>query len=219
MWQPLFPGRRVDERADHPRHQRRARADLAAGPMRELLDRHLGARLAGAAPTSPRPGRRWTTSPPPSCGRRAAPARAQLVELIRERAIGDRLRRGEPLDYAEAAAGGFDPDRLTIGFARRLATYKRLHLLAPDARARARAARRRASRCSSSSPARPTPTTSEAKEVVRQLFELKRAPGVAGRVRLPRGLRHVRSPPSWSPAATCGSTCRGRRSRPAAPAA
>ena len=34
------------------------------------------------------------------------------------------------MDYAEAARTGFDSGRLTIGFARRLATYKRLHLLA-----------------------------------------------------------------------------------------
>ena len=36
-------------------------------------------------------------------------ARAQLVGMITRRAIGDRLRRGEPLDYASAGGDGFDP--------------------------------------------------------------------------------------------------------------
>jgi starch phosphorylase len=55
-----------------------------------------------------------------------------LVELLREASVRDRLTRGEPLDYAEAASRTFDPNVLTIGFARRVATYKRLYLLARE---------------------------------------------------------------------------------------
>ena len=51
---------------------------------------------------------------------------------VRGRASGDRLRRGEPLDAVRAASDAFDPFRLTVGFARRLAVYKRLHLLSRD---------------------------------------------------------------------------------------
>ena len=60
--------------------------------------------------------------------------RRVLIERSRAKATQDRLRRGEDITYVEAAAHGFDPDRLTIGFARRLATYKRLYLLSlrPD---------------------------------------------------------------------------------------
>ena len=58
--------------------------------------------------------------------------RAALVEYVRDRSTADRLERGEPRDYVEAAAHAFDPDALTIGFARRIATYKRLDLLAKD---------------------------------------------------------------------------------------
>jgi starch phosphorylase len=46
-------------------------------------------------------------------------------------AAPDRLLRGEDLDHATAAAG-LDPDVLTLGFARRLAAYKRLDLLVSD---------------------------------------------------------------------------------------
>ncbi len=58
--------------------------------------------------------------------------RAALVEYVRDRSTADRLERGEPRDYVEAAAHAFDPDALTIGFARRIATYKRLDLLVSD---------------------------------------------------------------------------------------
>jgi starch phosphorylase len=45
----------------------------------------------------------------------------------------DRLGRAHAREHAEAAALAFDPQVLTIGFARRVATYKRLELLVRDA--------------------------------------------------------------------------------------
>jgi starch phosphorylase len=58
--------------------------------------------------------------------------RTGLVEFARERSAGDRLARGEPSDSVEAARESFDPSALTVGFARRVATYKRLYLLVSD---------------------------------------------------------------------------------------
>jgi len=94
-----------------------------APPMRSLLDRHL---RAG-----------WEHDVDAWAGVDAVPdaelwavrndLRATLVEGLRDLAVTDRLARGDSLEYALSFA--FDPDRLTIGFARRLATYKRLHLL------------------------------------------------------------------------------------------
>jgi starch phosphorylase len=55
--------------------------------------------------------------------------RGELVSYIRERSVQDRLARGRSPAYAEGAAREWDADTLTIGFARRIATYKRLHLL------------------------------------------------------------------------------------------
>jgi glycogen phosphorylase len=55
--------------------------------------------------------------------------RTELVHYAREQSIRDRLSRGEPADYVEAADRVFDPHVLTLGFARRVATYKRLHLI------------------------------------------------------------------------------------------
>jgi len=53
----------------------------------------------------------------------------ELVEFIRARSVVDRLARDDLHEYVSMAAGAFDPDVLTVGFARRVATYKRLDLL------------------------------------------------------------------------------------------
>ena len=53
----------------------------------------------------------------------------RLVAFIRDRVFESRLARGESDEYIEAARTMFDPAVLTIGFARRIAGYKRWDLL------------------------------------------------------------------------------------------
>jgi starch phosphorylase len=179
MWQPLFPDKAVkDVPITHVTNGVHIPTWLH-GPMRTLLDQHLGEgwlrradQAATWAPVADIPASQlWAA--------RCA-ARRALVELVARRGAGDRLRRGDPLDYAEAVGSGFDPDRLTIGFARRIATYKRLHLVAllPD-RALALLSGDHPVQFVFAGKAHPDDTA--AKEVVRQVFSLKRAPGVAGR--------------------------------------
>ncbi|MCW5660219.1 MAG: alpha-glucan family phosphorylase [Burkholderiaceae bacterium] len=179
MWQPVFPGRSVDDvPIGHVTNGVHVPTWLR-GPMRDLLDGHLGDGWLSRAdqPATWEPVR---SIPAAALWAARCAARRQLVELIGSRAIGDRLRRGEPLGYAEAIGGGFDADRLTIGFARRLAVYKRLHLVAllPE-RALALIAGERPVQFVFAGKAHPDDT--EAKDVVRQVFALKHAPSVAGR--------------------------------------
>ena len=54
------------------------------------------------------------------------------MSFIRARSTIDRLARGDSREYVQAAAQAFDPELLTLGFARRVATYKRLDLLTRD---------------------------------------------------------------------------------------
>ena len=179
MWQTLYPGRSVDEvPISHVTNGVHV-ATWLRGPMRELLDRYLGPGWLSRAdqpetwlPVQEIPaGELWAA--------RCA-ARQQLTDMIARRGTSDRLRRGEPLDYVEAVSSGFDPDRLTIGFARRLATYKRLHLVAhlPE---------RAIALIGGSHPVqfvfagKAHPDDMDAKDVVRQVFRLKMAAGVAGR--------------------------------------
>jgi starch phosphorylase len=131
MWQGMWPGRAIEDvpitYVTNGVHE----PTWVSRPMRELLDRHLGAgwiaRAADAetwAPVDAIPDEElWAV-------RNAQ--RAELVEYVRRKSIADRLARSEPREYVEAAAHAFNPDVLTIGFARRLATYKRLNLLAEN---------------------------------------------------------------------------------------
>ena len=56
----------------------------------------------------------------------------RLVAYVRDHSFDARLARGESEDYIEAARTMFDPEILTIGFARRVAGYKRWDLLQSD---------------------------------------------------------------------------------------
>jgi starch phosphorylase len=56
----------------------------------------------------------------------------RLIAFIRSRTVQSRLTAGEKTDYIDAANSMFDPAALTIGFARRVAGYKRWNLLLSD---------------------------------------------------------------------------------------
>src|SRR5687768_11713360 len=56
----------------------------------------------------------------------------RLVAFIRHRSAQSRLTAGERAEYIEAAHTMFDPNALIIGFARRVAGYKRWNLLLAD---------------------------------------------------------------------------------------
>jgi starch phosphorylase len=126
MWSEMWPDRDVDEVPIGYVTNGVHVPTWLGDPMRALLDRHLGAgwmdRAADAATWAPVDGiddaDLWAAR---------NEQRAALAAWARERSMADRLGREEPLAYVEAPE--FEPGVLTIGFARRLATYKRLHLL------------------------------------------------------------------------------------------
>ncbi len=100
-------------------------------PMRELMDRHLGEGwMAHAA--EPETWAGIDGVPDAELWQARGLQRAQLVEELRARSTVERLQRGDVHEYVDAAAKTFDPDVLTIGFARRVATYKRIDLLTRD---------------------------------------------------------------------------------------
>jgi glycogen phosphorylase len=100
-------------------------------PMRELLDRHIGPDWFDRAADEGA----WSAVDQISdeeLWAARAHQRSELVDFIHQRSTDDRLARGDSREYVEAAARAFDPKILTIGFARRVATYKRLELLMRD---------------------------------------------------------------------------------------
>ncbi len=56
----------------------------------------------------------------------------RLIAFIRQRSFQARQERAESAEYTESARSMFDPEVLTIGFARRIAGYKRWGLLLSD---------------------------------------------------------------------------------------
>ncbi len=107
--------------------------------------------------------------------------RARLVEFVRRKTVVDRLARGEPIPYVEAAARTFDPEVLTLGFARRVAAYKRLDLLIRDA-ARALALLQGPRRLQLVISGKAHPSDDGAKRLVQRIFELKNVAGATGYV-------------------------------------
>ena len=55
-----------------------------------------------------------------------------LLEFVRRRIVAQAARRSEPAETLQKLAGILSPDALTIGFARRFATYKRANLVLSD---------------------------------------------------------------------------------------
>ncbi|MGH9352121.1 MAG: alpha-glucan family phosphorylase, partial [Terriglobia bacterium] len=58
--------------------------------------------------------------------------KSRLLEFVRHRAVEQAERRGEPPEALRRLGRLLSPDALTIGFARRFATYKRANLILAD---------------------------------------------------------------------------------------
>jgi starch phosphorylase len=126
IWAPAFPDQGIDY-VTNGAHL----ATFLSEPMASLFDRHLGARWR-RAPADESVWEPVRGIPNGELWAARCEARARLIERARAQGLSDRLLRGEDLEYARAAARGLDPQALTLGFARRLAAYKRLDLLFYD---------------------------------------------------------------------------------------
>jgi starch phosphorylase len=58
--------------------------------------------------------------------------KSRLIEFVRRRLVDQATRRDEPAETLQSLSRVLSPDALTIGFARRFATYKRADLLLAD---------------------------------------------------------------------------------------
>ncbi len=100
-------------------------------PMRELLDRHLPEGWCDRQ-ADPEVWAAVDGIPAEELWQTRCRQRAELISFVRRRSVADRLQRSDLRGYVEAAARGFDTEVLTLGFARRVATYKRLEMLTRD---------------------------------------------------------------------------------------
>ena len=125
-----LPGRR--RAADHARHERRAPADVRLASRCGASSTSTSATRWLRRPRPARPGRASARSRTPSSGRRAARRGAPRRVPARRRARRTACCAASSSTTCALIESSLDPDSLTIGFARRLATYKRFHLLSHD---------------------------------------------------------------------------------------
>jgi glycogen phosphorylase len=131
MWTSLFPGV-AEERVPigHITNGVHVRTWLAP-QMHQVYDRHLGpdwpSRCADASCWEPienvDDGELWETH---------QTLKTRLISFARRRAAQSAERRGEPEVFVEQQRSALTLDALTIGFARRFATYKRANLILQD---------------------------------------------------------------------------------------
>jgi starch phosphorylase len=180
MWHGLFPDGSTDRAPIwHVTNGVHLPSWMAPG-MQSLLDRYLGEGWTDRA-ADPATWAGVDDIPDEELWGVRCRLRASLVDYVRDKSASDRLARSEPVDYAEAAAEAFDPGVLTLGFARRVAAYKRLYLLVldPDRARRVLEALRPFQLVISG---KAHQEDEEAKRVLRSVFSMKLEPHVAERV-------------------------------------
>ena len=131
MWKVLYPGRSEEAvPIGHITNGVHVPSWLAP-QMCRLYDRHLGVGWQSES-GSPKTwedieqvddGELWETH---------LSLKSQLLDFVRQRAYEQAKRRGEPDEILYRLTKVLSPDALTIGFARRFATYKRANLLLAD---------------------------------------------------------------------------------------
>ncbi|HEY1336216.1 MAG TPA: alpha-glucan family phosphorylase, partial [Bryobacteraceae bacterium] len=131
MWVGLFPGKSEDEiPIGHITNGVHVPSWIAPQMFR-LYDRHLGTgwhEHSGEARIwegieGVDDGELWETH---------LSLKSRLIDFVRARAAEQADRRGEDKESLQRLKGVLSPDALTIGFARRFATYKRANLILTD---------------------------------------------------------------------------------------
>ena len=131
MWTSLYPGKPEEEvPIGHITNGVHTPTWLAP-QMSVLYDRHLGNdwRRRGSQMRlwdgieNVDDGELWETH---------LALKSRLIEFVRRRAVEQAARRDEPNEVLQRLGRALSPDALTIGFARRFATYKRASLILTD---------------------------------------------------------------------------------------
>jgi starch phosphorylase len=128
MWQPLFPERPADAVPVSYVTNGVHLPTWMSTPMRRLLDRYLGEGWEKRA-ADPETWQAVDGIPDSELWEVRNLQRVAFLGAARDMTIANRLARSDSREDVEAAERGFHDGALTIGFARRLATYKRLYLL------------------------------------------------------------------------------------------
>ncbi len=131
MWAGLYPGT-TDDRVPIGHITNGVHVHTWLAPqMRQVYDRHLGPDW----PMNASHGSLWDKIDAVDDGElweTHQTLKVQLIQLARRRAARQAERRGESPEFVAQMRNVLSLDALTIGFARRFATYKRANLLLQD---------------------------------------------------------------------------------------
>jgi glycogen phosphorylase len=131
MWQPLYPNKSEDEVPIGHITNGVHVGSWVAPQMHLLFDRHLGTDW----PRRQRHPETWEgieTVEDAELWETQQMLKARLINFVRNRLATQARRREEPDSAVERAMEALDLNALTIGFARRFATYKRAGLILQD---------------------------------------------------------------------------------------
>ncbi|MDQ3819938.1 MAG: alpha-glucan family phosphorylase, partial [Acidobacteriota bacterium] len=132
LWQDLWPGQTLDE-IPITHITNGVHASTWVAPMiRALYEKHVGDNWAEIAHNAEEWKRRVDKISDEDLWRTHSLLKQRLIAFVRNRTFQKRLALNESMDYIQAARTMFDPNALTIGFARRVAAYKRWELILTD---------------------------------------------------------------------------------------
>jgi starch phosphorylase len=130
MWRPMFHAAADDVPIGHVTNGAHV-PTWVSPPVARLLERHLGPDWVRAS-GDPATWEGVRSIPNAELWQARCDARRDLADFVTEKGGQDLLLRGERIEEVRTLGRVIQPDVLTLGFARRLATYKRLHLLIQD---------------------------------------------------------------------------------------
>jgi glycogen phosphorylase len=132
LWQRLFPGSKAEDVPISYVTNGVHAPTWMSPPLRYLVENHIGPDWD----VKLRDQKVWAEAiagiPDEELWNAHLRLKERLVAFIRHRSMQTRIAASERADYIEAASTMFDPSSLTIGFARRVAGYKRWNLLLTD---------------------------------------------------------------------------------------
>ncbi len=181
MWQFLWPDLEPDEVPITSITNGVHTASWLAPRLAQLYGRYLGPNWYDQL-EDPRVWERVRDIPDGELWEAHRELKADLIEYIRERVARQRARHGESPQAIASATQVLSPNALTLGFARRFATYKRATLLFRDPARLAKLL---------NDPARPVqiifagkahPADQPGQEFIRQVYEYSRQPEFEGKV-------------------------------------
>ncbi len=131
MWNPLYTNREEEDvPIGHITNGVHVPTWLAP-QMRELYDRHLGPHWLSHQ-RLPETWQGIEAIENAELWETQQVLKARLIDFVRRRLVRQAKRRGESDEAVAKAGQALDPNTLTIGFARRFATYKRANLIMRD---------------------------------------------------------------------------------------